>query len=457
MSERTLSDIEADRLLNPLVTDYLNDIITAPGGSGTILATTQDATLYVRVDGDDNADGLTENTALATIQVAVNKIKITSRIEHDIVVDVGPGNFAGFQISGFHVTYSGNFIVQGALGIPTITGNTEGTADPGSSTTQLVDTAGWDANALRGMLVLVAGEYRIVRSNTTTTIQFIGAFSASTEGKSYQILEQTTVLNSNSSEAWIARIEFFSNLSARDAMKVNNIKCSGGTIGVFVMNSWAPQINRVRATGAVYGILYQAVSGEIQMYDIAVDDFTAIGAAFTRCGEGIREGQRIFAFNGTSTGIEVYNTSMSTAEDWYADDITGASSIAINIATTLYGGFRNGGVDTCAGRAIVVERSKDISLWGAIEIINSTGIALDVLTANVGVEDLTGSTGNTSWGVQVSDASRLLVTSNTTLTGSSGNATINGGTTALTWATDFPVDGDKAVNSDNGCRIERKD
>jgi hypothetical protein len=53
--------------------------------------------------------------------------------------------------------------------------------------------------------------------------------------------------------------------------------------------------------------------------------------------------------------------------------------------------------------------------------------------------------------------SHATITTDTGITGSSGDATINDGTTALTWATQFDDDGDIVVNTSNLCMIERRD
>lgn len=433
--------------------------VSIPGGvtdPTAVKQTTADVTYYVRTTGNDSNDCLSTGDACLTVQAAVNLVP--KRIDHVVAIDVGAGNFAGFQASGFHVKFGGSFTVQGTIGdFSPSTGTGSGTATGGSSS-QCVDSGqSWTADNLRGALALVGGEYRTIRTNDATSFDVIGPFGATCSGESYAIKEQATVFDSSGVYAWLGRVEYISNLAPRDKMVLNDVKTSGGTIGVLVMNSWAPQANRIRTTGAAYGMLFQAVSGEVQMYDIAVDGFSVRGFTATRCAQGVREASRMFAFNGGGMGLEVYGTPMALSQYWYADDITGADSIAIRIAGVTYSQITHGGVNTSAGRGYVAERATDVAFLGNIEVINCTGPALDILDATADVETFTGSTGNSSWGVIVSDTSRLYVTTATTVTGSSGDATITDGDITLTWATDFAIDGDIETNLSNGCRIERRD
>jgi hypothetical protein len=65
-------------------------------------------------------------------------------------------------------------------------------------------------------------------------------------------------------------------------------------------------------------------------------------------------------------------------------------------------------------------------------------------------------TGNGGWGVRAANGAKIYINSATTLTGSSGDATVNN-VNALVWATDFATDGNSAVNIAEGSVILRKD
>jgi hypothetical protein len=88
---------------------------------------------------------------------------------------------------------------------------------------------------------------------------------------------------------------------------------------------------------------------------------------------------------------------------------------------------------------------------------NSDGIEVDLGIGNVflSLNYITGT--NTGYGIDFQGSGQAIVTSNTAVTGGSGDATIDEGNTALDWSTDFGSDRDKVVNLDNLCMIERQD
>jgi hypothetical protein len=65
--------------------------------------------------------------------------------------------------------------------------------------------------------------------------------------------------------------------------------------------------------------------------------------------------------------------------------------------------------------------------------------------------------GNGTYGVTLALGGQAEINSATTITGATGNATLDAGTTALAWLTDFATDGDRVTNACNGCNITRKD
>lgn len=65
-------------------------------GSATLPTFTQSGTYYVTADGNDSNDGLSWGSGLATVAAAYAKLQAASL--HGGVIEVGPGNFAGFSI-----------------------------------------------------------------------------------------------------------------------------------------------------------------------------------------------------------------------------------------------------------------------------------------------------------------------------------------------------------------------
>ena len=161
--------LQDDVLPKPLwrkVGSGTTDWLLLSGGS----VTSEDLTYYVRSGGDDTDDGLTVGTALATVEEALSRIP--RYILHTMVIDIGQGNFDGFDVSSFTIIFpTGSLEIVGELDNPTLTtGTVSGTATGGSTSTLVDSGQSWTVDELRGMLLLVNGEYRKVRENTSDTI-----------------------------------------------------------------------------------------------------------------------------------------------------------------------------------------------------------------------------------------------------------------------------------------------
>jgi hypothetical protein len=98
-----------------------------------------------------------------------------------------------------------------------------------------------------------------------------------------------------------------------------------------------------------------------------------------------------------------------------------------------------------------------INATGSITVSNNTlGGVLLKSQASISLSSCTG-TNTGPYGLRVDSRSYALVTSATAVTGATGDATVNEGTTELDWSTDFGSDGDIVTNVDNYSTIERKD
>lgn len=74
--------------------------------------------------------------------------------------------------------------------------------------------------------------------------------------------------------------------------------------------------------------------------------------------------------------------------------------------------------------------------------------------------ETTGSDTNTcttGYGITLDSGATVVMSTNTGITGTTADATMNGGTTDLTWATDLAANGDVVVNVDNDTIIKRSD
>lgn len=493
--------------------------------------TRQAVTLYVRTTGNDNNTGLTTGTALLTPQAAIDRIPTI--IKHNVTVDIGEGTFAtGMDVSGFLVNPGATLTVKGTLNDPTLGGGTTTGTATGGSTSQCVDAGqAWVANALRGKLVLVGSEYRVIHDNDGTTINLVGTLAATCSGKAYHIYEQKTIIGGTSRMS-LGPISVTNNWASSSARVVlQDLKTTTGTFGVFIGYTDTGSFYRFYASGAAFaGIATQSVSGEFNLYDTFVTTCASYGIMFNKVFGSGREVYRIFAYSNTAIGIGVINTNYINGNYWYAD-YNGTYGISDTIGYTLeinniytdhnatgvylaYGtnintatitstsnssdGVWIGGYKHCnfgtlnstdnTGNGLYIVSGCTFGDLDAGDISHNSGYGimlgsdvgwrdgfnhLNAYTATVTVEDndlggilvrnksiavldhIDGT--NTGYGVTVESGGSVIIDSNTGITGTTADATINGGTTNLTWATHFASNGDKAINVDTGSTIERRD
>jgi hypothetical protein len=479
-------------------------------GSGAVIQTTADLTLYVRTTGNDGNSGLTIGNALLTIQEAVDRIP--KYVAHDIVIDIGEGNFAGFLVTGFTVEGAEvSFTIKGTLGNPTITtGTTSGTAT-GDSEYELEDSGqSWTTNDLRGYLVLVNGEYRMIRTNDATTLTLVGGFSEDPTGKDYEILEQKAVINSNGPHTTSGRVEVITNAFGYANFTLQEIKISDGVSNLYAGYTDGFTTTRCAITGGTYGINFINSRKGFQFLDVYLED-NADGAIFYKV-DSIDFINNFYIYNSTSNGCAFQNTNVPDCTFLVVDDSTevgvicnaverGAftnlqlannkknleimfshsiwlydpwieyateygiliyDSISVEITggTYWYGWIHdNGTYGIELNKDIVTDRtaSGKLHIYGDVYIdTNGSGGIIARNNAFVVMSDVYGlNTG--AYGLELETGSIGVFTAVMDIRGATADATIDGGTTDLDWSTDFPSDGDSVTNISNMCMIERKD
>jgi hypothetical protein len=448
--DNTLSGATAET-----VQDALDDIYS---GIGVAIETTADMTLYVRSTGSDSNDGRTVGNALATIQRAVDLIP--KFIRHQVVIDVGEGNFAGAYASAFledSDTASGAFTVRGVLGQPTLTTGTPTGTATGGSTIQLVDSGqSWTTNELRGELLKVGSEYRVIYQNDGTTIDVCEPFGSSVSGKAYEILTQKTVVNVAES---LTGYGGFSGRGNSIQILVQDIKFSSMLIGIGSFYSTAP----VEATRCKFDSnTYAGYFSQDSFQEFEIQQCSAMSCNkgyFITQGFQLRALRGCLAYNSTSTGFDLYSSGEGYINLYDLVSIdNGAAGLDLNqIFANVY--LDNGRFTGNAGYGIrVLDRSQLNGQWrdGSLVVSNNTSGGIRVEGGSrVEMATVTGS-GNGGYGVSLDQGARVEVTSATAVTGSSGDATVDG-STELAWATDFASDGDIVTNPYNGCRLVRDD
>jgi hypothetical protein len=420
--------------------------------------TKADLTLYVRTTGSDSNDCLSGGNACLTIQEAVDRVPRS--ISHAVTVDIGEGSFASFVVAKIHVSYPSVFTVRGTLGNPALGGATSGTAT-GGDTCNCVDAgAGWTPDELRGILMEVDGEYRVVRTNTATNAELVGALSASCNGKAYEVFEQKTVIDSG--ESYRIACWGVNPISRYSSFVLDSLKTSGGVIGFANGYNTHLIIRNCYATGAVYGILVQSAGMDaIELLDSYATACSAYGIYMFRIG-GTRELNRIYAYNNPGHGVCVSGLMYANMGAVYADANTksgvrveycqftdidkieadGNSRYGVEIDENVSGNRESGSMVNIVGNGVVANNT-----LGGIIAKNQSTVALTNIDG----------AGNGNYGLELQTGSYATITTDTGITGATGDATINDGTTTLTWAVHFNDNGDIAVNLDSGVRIERKD
>jgi hypothetical protein len=414
---------------------------------GTIVGqTTGDITYYVRTTGSDSNDGLSTGTALATLVAALDKIP--ALIKHKVLIDMGAGTFTGADITGFIIdqgqtlggsinTPDASLIISGTLGQPTLTtGTATGTATSGT-TSQLVDTGqAWTTNELRGRLVLVDGNYRVVRDNTDDTIEFCAVYGASTSGKAYEILEQKTILNGNVAGYGYAALAIWDTYAVyRRCLIIENIKIDAadaywgflayGVTGFSLSQSW---IDKPSGSGGT-GLVLQSIMSEFDAIEIYISGNFAEGS-IAKYNAGILRNFRAVAKGVSSFGFSFNGVSVDDVEI-AAIDCGGAGCYMAE--TWPIGNLQmNRGYFADNG-----SHGLQLGSPGALEIANVAG------------------SGNTGYGVYNDSSTRLDIGSGVTVTGTSGDLSIDAGTTTLSWS-DLSSVGDVVKNLSTGALVRRK-
>jgi hypothetical protein len=477
--------------------------------------TTADLTYYVRTTGNDGNSGTNVDSPLLTIQEAVDRIP--KFISHAVVIDIGEGDFAGVTLDSFTYSTANSLLsLNGTLGNPTLTtGTASGTADGGDTLTCVDSGQTWTVNELRGMLLKVGTEYRVVRNNDATTINLIGPYTATASGKAYELFEQKTAITSVglNGEGGI-EISGGQARQRQSSWIVQDIKISGVS-GIYLRVGCPGLARRVAVIGGTFGFAFQSTSAGRPMMQDCYATNNYYGFFIGRLGAAQMypepDNTRWYSYAATNTGIYFANNAEvswayvdSSAGNGIAaefmrvvtfkDHVTVEDSVGHGIAllygvgyTTLRGvTLRNNGesglfvggdcgtVDIDGDSATIEDNGeygiqinenasgkttvRSFLVIGNAAIIqnNTLGGIIAKNHSIVALDDCTG-TNTAGYGLELQTGSTATITGDTAITGADGDATINEGVTDLDWATDFASDGDKVVNPDNFCLIERKD
>jgi hypothetical protein len=416
-----------------------NGAVNIPGGvtdPSAVKKTTAAVTLYVRSGGDDGNDCLSAGMACATPQGAVDKIP--EYVDHQVVVDIGAGTFGGVFIHERVVssrTTSVNITVRGAMAGSTLaTGTNSGTAT-GGTMYQLTDSGqSWTVNDLQGRFVKSSGYYYLVQSNTATTIDVVGVNWYNFNGLAYTIEEPSTVLSVVSGSAADVRNTtkggwYSITLSQVELASTNGMGFYG--LGVDDMYLNVVKVTSTGNRGMQFSGGGSFMGYEVDVYDSAYDGIMVNDTVNVYCAAcAVRSGG-----DGTEAAV------------WYLN-------------ANYVGGDRLF-VDSFSGNGVVIDNCQEVEPYKyTINNVSKDGVVVTnsfVVKGGFSDSNTFVGTGNTQFGVRVGPRSNFVFDSATTLTGTSGNLSMTGGATVLTWTTDFPADGDVFVNVERLNRVERDD
>lgn len=411
------------------------------GSSG---ATKQDVELFVRENGSDTVGNGSSSDPFRNPQAAINKV--SKMYGHDVLIDVGEGTFNGCGLFGFNQrdngVNDGIFTMEGKLGTPTLSqGATSGTAEGDSSTSLTDNEQNWADDELIGMMIKVGSDYRYIIDNSNKNAIVGSEFPYSLTGKDYEIVENKTILNTSQ---------------------------SGLLFGIAVVI--------ISSNVVGYGRRFNMVNLDLQAP-------SGVGAALYGYGSSGLVLQRIKASGGgsNSTAIQIQNNfGEYTIEDAYINaDNFGFSGINLLWNSGPCRGIR-AAIDNSDNYGLAVQRSKsvqeiDISILNCANegvfafngeeiFINraylqnnaKNGIFIKVMQ-NVELKKVSGTNGTHGLWVENNTYVDLKDFANLTVTGSSGDFTMNYGTTVHSWSEKFPEDESFIVNEDTLTNIRRND
>jgi hypothetical protein len=331
--------------------------------------TTGNLNMYVSTTGDDNNTCLSIGQECLTIQGAIDKLPKILRSA--VTINVGEGTFSSFIIRGFYITStsasSGSLNITGALGAPTLTtGTVSGTATGGTTSTCIDAGQTWTVNELRGKWVHVGSSWRVITSNTGTTINLLGPLSATCSGKAYSLEEPKSIINSGNS----TRINVSRNVGTLySQINLTNLKSSGGTTGFSITynNFVGTSISRCwadAATNTGVSISDNTGSASNDAYDIVITSATVYGMLVQRLGSP--------GFASSFRGVFIYGGGSSTG---YGFSLVGCTGSAY--APYVWVEART------AGTGVYCSNNQYAEFTGILTVVGSAGMK-DCVLANAG-------------------------------------------------------------------------
>lgn len=380
----------------------------------------------------------------ATIQAAIDALPRLLRKDDNVTIAVAPGSYAGFDMR----SYVGNVSIFGSMQTAVLaTGPSSGTVTSATTKTLTVTGAGWTASNLVGKLVRITagtgagfGNNNMIVGNTTDTITVANGFSPVPDGTSSFVIEEPAVLiNTGTSLSAAVNVDEFTGTFQLSAIKIEVPAFSFKT-GISVQRATRLLLNNVVVQYAeLYGWDLQSLR-ELEVL------FCAIVQASS--GSQIDNVEKISQSSGIGQLVLKDDMRISNVDEGHLRYWATTNTLQLSKARYLeFQGFVSDGADTAVAASDCLRIQANL-----MTVDNATVEPFDL--DNVFLRGFFAGSGNAGYGVRA-DAPTVVVelTSVPTITGSSGDATVDG-TSALTWSTDFAAVGDGVLSS-TGSRIIR--
>jgi hypothetical protein len=436
---RGLAPIASEKILGAELQD---EIVLAVSSTGNDSDSTRPERI---VEGDWSAK------PFATIQAAIDALPLLGRTAAEypalVRIVVGAGTFAGFIIRASVCDVQINGTRQTAT---LASGASSGTATSAGTRTITMTGAGWTVDDLKGRYVRVtagpgAGQIVVIMKNTTDTLTVATlptpAFGS---GSVFTIEDLATVINT----ADPARGGAVSVIGCPALVSLEDLKVEAPTgRNSFFASTQAVYLTRCVSIGGVYGIL---CTGTVICWIL---DCYASGASSTGF---IAQNLSMFALygNGADACQEGFSAFIGVVDTFasycYARNCPSNGYYArVVFFSDLYGWIFEG-----CGYGVVSTDSNG-RLVGC-EIQNSTNDGLRVTRGSYYITGGLSGSGNGGYGVRASGSNSTieLVGSTPTITGASGEVTVDGATD-FTWAA-LSSAGNYALDAATGARVNRQ-
>lgn len=345
----------------------------------------------------------------ATLQSAINSMPTFSQYRRLITVTANGTAYAGYNMSGFGG--SGDVVLSFASSAPTLTGPTGGAAGVGTTTTTCVIPTGsnpnWSSDTLRGYFIKVASSdsalpyIRPIKSKTNTTFTWDTAIPGFASGTAFTIVKAGTSLATGASTFLGFNVGAVVTYNTSPVRTLFAAPATSLDYGVY---STGNQLSEWHGAQLKNSANYQTFYSTGDLYSMLNDSYTNAGNTIQQYG-GTAELTNVVSDGGyfLITGV---NSALVTGD---ATSVTAGVPLTVKRCNNLLVGFN--APSNTASSAVAFDACTCVTLQGV---------------------GLTGGS-NSAYGVEVSNGGQYNLTG-ATMTGASGNFTIDGSTSALqTW------------------------